>query len=392
MTEVKLSSNELKKILKYIIANNQMLQREDKNPTAVAVEGIAGIGKTSSIIELSDELNMGFQKVNLSQLEELGDLVGYPIKEYKVSKVLEDGTIIEKWITESLLPTYIRSKYKYSGENKMSYAIPEWVQSLEENTILMFDDFTRADPRFMQAVMEIIDRQEYISWRLPKNCTIILTSNPDDGNYNVSSLDIAQQTRFVKINMKFDLDSWVEWALKNNIDERCINFMLANSEIVDEKLNSRALTTFFNTLASIKDYSSNLPLIQQLGEATIGIGPTGVFISFINKRLDKLISIKELFDYTKGVSEIEKVLKEQVGEGKDYRADIASIISRKATVYAVNSKDPVRKLCERLIFIGESEVFSEDLTFEMYRKLTSSNPTKFAPLARIEKYQQIMSI
>ena len=54
----------------------------------------------------------------------------------------------------------------------------------------------------MQATMEILDRQEYVSWKLPKNWHILLTTNPDNGDYNVTSLDVAQKTRFISVELK----------------------------------------------------------------------------------------------------------------------------------------------------------------------------------------------
>jgi MoxR-like ATPase len=72
--------------------------------------------------------------------------------------------------------------------------------------------------RFTQAAMELIDKQTYLSWKLPKGWTIILTSNPDNGNYFVTSLDNAQKTRFISIDIKFDVDCWAEWAEKEKID------------------------------------------------------------------------------------------------------------------------------------------------------------------------------
>ena len=48
---------------------------------------------------------------------------------------------------------------------------------------------------FMNAIMELIDRGEYLSWKLPVNCHLFLTSNYDNGEYSVtSSLDEAQKT------------------------------------------------------------------------------------------------------------------------------------------------------------------------------------------------------
>ena len=62
----------------------------------------------------------------------------------------------------------------------------------------------------MQATMELIDRQEYI-FGLPKNWHVLLTTNPDNGDYNVTALDTAQRTRFISTAVKLDADVWL-WA------------------------------------------------------------------------------------------------------------------------------------------------------------------------------------
>ena len=110
----------------------------------------------------------------------------------------------------------------------MGYATPAWLPS-EENpngTILLLDDYTRANQLFMQATMELINECKYISWSLPKNTSIILTSNPDNGEFQVSSLDSAQKTRFINFNVKLNIEDWATWAEFNQIDGRCINFCL----------------------------------------------------------------------------------------------------------------------------------------------------------------------
>lgn len=75
----------------------------------------------------------------------------------------------------------------------------------------MLDDFTRCTSAISQAVMEIICRQEYISWKLPKYTTLILTENPDDGSYNVNSMDEALASRYMKFDVKFDIQSWANF-------------------------------------------------------------------------------------------------------------------------------------------------------------------------------------
>lgn len=65
-----------------------------------------------------------------------------------------------------------------------------------------------ANSLFQQAIMELICTGKYISWKLPKYTNILLTSNFDNGSYQVSSLDAAQMSRLVNFQIKFDIKVW----------------------------------------------------------------------------------------------------------------------------------------------------------------------------------------
>ena len=65
---------------------------------------------------------------------------------------------------------------------------------------------------FKGAVMELINEGTYVSWSLPKNTTIALSRNPDDGNYSVQSEDSALLSRYIDFNIKFNIDAFAEWA------------------------------------------------------------------------------------------------------------------------------------------------------------------------------------
>jgi hypothetical protein len=164
----------------------------------------------------------------------------------------------------------------------MSYAAPEWIAGYEGPGILILDDYSRADQRFLQSAMELIDRQQYISWKLPKGWTILLTTNPDDGNYLVNTMDEAQKTRFVSVEMKWDSEKWAEWAEQQHIDGRCINFVLMHSEIVTPKVNPRSITTFFNCISSFTSFEDNLPMVQMIGEGSVGPETATLFTTFIH--------------------------------------------------------------------------------------------------------------
>lgn len=137
----KINLDEFKTIFHYIIDNNKRLVNEGKMPTAIALEADAGIGKTSTILQIAEEMNMGFIKLNLSQCEELGDLIGFPIKEYYVCS--DDGDC--QWVSSDLLAYYLQNGYKVQNMTRMSYAPPTWMpkEENEHGCILLLDDYSR---------------------------------------------------------------------------------------------------------------------------------------------------------------------------------------------------------------------------------------------------------
>lgn len=64
---------EFKEIFNYLVDNNRRLQDEGKKTSSVGLEGPAGIGKTAIVEQIAQERGMTFIKLNLSQLEEIGD-------------------------------------------------------------------------------------------------------------------------------------------------------------------------------------------------------------------------------------------------------------------------------------------------------------------------------
>ena len=377
-TEVSLNIKEAKQFLKHIISNNRYLQAQGKPPVAVEVVGDSGIGKTSTILQLAKETNLNFVKLNLAQIEELGDLVGFPIRQFEVCKADNDCL----WIDEHAVEEYTKQGYKFTGLNRMSYCPPEWISGKTNGGILLLDDWNRADVRFIQAVMELIDRQQYISWELPKDWHIILTSNPDNGDYLVNSIDSAQKTRFISVNLKFDINCWGEWAESATIDNRCINFLLKHPELVSTNTNSRSITTFFNSISSINSFDNELGLIQMVGEGSVGPEFTTMFTMFINNKLDKIISPETIMTH-ESEEYVLNTLKGVIGKDDKYRADLASILTTRITnfssFYAKNNKVE-KAYIDRLAFLMNEVVFAVDLKYKMVKNIYNDNTSAYKSL------------
>jgi hypothetical protein len=420
MAQVNLNVTELKGFVNHIITNNRYLQEAGKNSVSVEVVGESGIGKTSTIVELAQDNNLKFVKLNLAQIEELGDLVGFPVRQfqmYKEKKVAikqQDNlsmvtatqraagtslanlnqTVTKKvgqWVDELAVQEYLKNGYKMTGKNRMSYCAPEWIADAKAGGILLLDDWNRADTRFIQAVMELIDRQSYISWTLPKDWHIILTANPDNGDYMVNSVDSAQKTRYVTANLKFDVNVWAQWAEGAGIDTRCINFLLLHPELVTQETNARSITTFFNAISSFDSFEDNLGMIQMIGEGSVGDAFASMFTTFINNKLDKLVTPKDLLTH-ENEQYILNELRSCIGKDDTYRADIASTLAtRLGNFSVVYSQDNTinQKVTDRLKALCTKDYFTNDLKYLIVRTIFNGNKKKFNKLMMIPEIVQM---
>jgi hypothetical protein len=410
MAQVNLNIDDLKGFMGHIINNNRFLQKEGKLPVSIEVLGESGIGKTSTVKEIAEEHDLDFVKLNLAQIEELGDLVGFPTRQFQMYKEqvvkvgksddiqyssqaaasedltkMSQNTVTKKvgqWVNELAVADYLKNGYKMTGKNRMSYCAPEWIADKKAGGILLLDDWNRADVRFIQACMELVDRQTYISWSLPKDWHIVLTANPDTGDYMVNSVDSAQKTRYITANLQFDVDVWARWAEEAGIDSRCINFLLLHPELVTQETNARAITTFFNSISSFENFEDNLPYIQMIGEGSVGDEFASMFTVFINNKLDKLVTPKDLLTHD-NESYILGELTGCVGKDDNYRADIASTLATRLANYSVvYSKENTitQKITDRLEALCTKDYFTNDLKYLVVRTIFNGNKQKFNKL------------
>lgn len=379
-----LNLSEFQKNLNYLIDNNHNLIDKGDTPIAICIEGDAGLGKTAVVEEVAKNKNMTFVKINLAQIEEPAELVGFPYKEYKV-KINNE----EHWVSSDILSA-LNKDAVLTKEVRMSYATPSWLprEFNPNGTMLVLDDFSRSNSLIIQAVMEIINTGSYISWKLPKYTSVVLTTNPDDGQYSVNSLDKAVVSRMITFKGKFDIEIWAKWADSFGIDSRAINFALSyNHELFEEVdqsgeilANARSYTTFCRAISGLSDWSDSksLEIIHQIcagcffDENNV-VG--NLFTTFIHNRLDKLIEAKDIIDLK--WETLEQKLHESLYSSGSLNANVANILRIRLENYLekyfkTKGSDP-EKVKDRLIEFINSPVryFTKDQLFKVISKITN---------------------
>jgi hypothetical protein len=208
----------------------------------ILMVGQMGIGKTQIVEQVVNELavelgnfgtksfdltnpkdietlreNFGFVDLRLAT-QEPADLVGYPFLLDKISKLFKKA-------------------YKV-----LSHAQPEWFPEEGTRGILFLDELNRAPTDVRQAIFQLVKERRLHTHNLPKGWFIVAAINPDNGQYQVETLDKAMFRRFCVIKVRTNEDIWLRWATKADINEKIRGFiaqhpnLLVNEEKIELEL------------------------------------------------------------------------------------------------------------------------------------------------------------
>jgi MoxR-like ATPase len=299
----KVSADSIRLLIEHSL--NTMLQSQQR-PAPVCIWGTHGIGKTELVRDVAKAKGCAFVYVAPAQFEEMGDLIGMP----KIADAA-DATQVTRFVP------------------------PEWTPRTEGPGIMLLDDVNRADDRILRGIMQLLQYYELISWSLPSKWLIVLTANPDGGDYSVTPLDDAMLNRMLHVTMEFDARAWAQWAERAGVDERGINFVLTYPELVNNRRTTpRSLVQFFQAIQSIDNLQEQLPLVKMLGDASLDEETTQGFLNFIQFRLDQLPSPVELLDatdFSAAAARLERLAK---GPDGSKRLDILSVVVTRLNNYA----------------------------------------------------------
>lgn len=334
----KATATEIETFLLHILSTNEIIVQESKKPLPVCIWGQHGVGKSQFVMNFAQQYGYELAYIAPAQFEEMGDLLGMP-------KIIDSQTV---------------------------FAPPAWVPTTNNKGIFLIDDVNRADDRILKGIMQLLQNHELISWKLPKSWTIILTANPDNNNYNVTSMDDAILTRMLHITMVFDPTAWSIWAIQNNIHEDAINFLLTHPETVTgQRSTPRTLVQFFENLRNITDWNANLSLIQMLGEATLDPETVAAFINFIQSDRKLLPTPHQILNATNFSTVLNTIFNNLI-TSQHTRIDLIATLCSRLIIFANTKKLSNLELENLKSFIKEAPL-PEDLRFTFAQDLIRSN-------------------
>lgn len=293
--------------------------------------GTMGIGKSSGIKNATKDLakdlgmdfqigedknakNFGFIDVRASQLEP-SDVKGIPLT-YKDDR----------------------------GKFKTNWAIPNWLPSNPDSKgILFFDELNLANQSVQSAFYELILDRRLGDYILPDGWIIISAGNTTNDKANVFDVGSPLLNRFTHYVLKIpSKDEWINWALKNNINNWIITFLEFKPSYLykfDRQNKDKSFATprtweFASRL--LDNCNSNNDRKKQFISASVGDGIATEFMAFI--KLKDKIDIDAIFKNPEMVKNIREI---------DLKYSLLGIVTEK---YKSDKKDLEKciEICKNL--------------------------------------------
>jgi len=220
-----------------------------KIKTPIVSVGVAGIGKTQTILDVAAEMNLPCSVLRIGSKQDVGDLLGSMYVE-------ENGSVrISK------------------------YAPPSWYTVIKEGGILFLDEVNRCKPQLQDAVMQILDQKRLDEYVLSDNTIVLGAMNPATEEYDVNEFEAAVVDRFIAVSVENSVEDILTYAISHGWNQSIIDLIAygghdiavtGKTDLPQKKFTPRGL----RQLQDIAPVIADVPEVAN--ELVIGaIGPKG---------------------------------------------------------------------------------------------------------------------
>lgn len=177
----------------------------------VLLMGPPGIGKTTIMEQIADELEVAF--------------VSYSMTHHTRQSAIGLPSIVTK--------TYGGKEYKVS-EYTMSEIIASVYEAMEatgkKNGILFLDEINCVSETLAPAMLQFLQYKVFGGHKVPEGWIVTTAGNPPEYNDSVREFDAAMRDRLKIINVREDYKVWKEYAEETGIHPAIISYLNENEK------------------------------------------------------------------------------------------------------------------------------------------------------------------
>ena len=349
---VKINARELESLLAATPASQNIM-----------LTGKHGIGKSQILEKFFTARGERVVILFLGQMSDPGDLIGLPRLDETTGKTL-------------FMPPY-------------------WFSTDGKPVVLFLDELNRARPEVLQTIMDLTLNRVLAGRKLPEGSRVISAVN-DGEEYQLTDLDPALVSRFNIYEFKPTAQEWLLWASKAGLDNRVINFISENPEMLDgaaftredQGLEKSPDRRGWERVSKVLQTNEVTPLLKTVIAGIVGMPAASKFFAVINQK--RLPSAKEILlgDFAKQRPALKKCTTPELASvnesifrfietnGYDEK-DSAKVAKNFAAYFEFLSGEKFREAQAHFVNQYSSSLYPSTMSFvimhcpELYQKITA---------------------
>ena len=251
------------------ILDREFTSTDEGHHTPVMLWGPPGVGKSQIVAQIGARHAAPVIDIRLSQMEP-SDLRGIPFR---------SGNQVE-WAIPAVLPNSDRHGPR---------------------GILFLDEITSAPPSVSAAAYQLILDRKLGEYEVPTGWAIFAAGNRQGDRGVTYTMPAPLANRLSHFEVETNLDDWVLWAYRNNIDERVIAFLRFRPELLFDFDPAHNPVAFPSPRSwefahrSLQKFADQPALLQGTMQACVGPAAGIELHAFVNS-LDKMPDLDSIIE------------------------------------------------------------------------------------------------
>ncbi len=214
--------------------------------------------------------------------------------------------------------------------------------SEEVVNILFLDEISSCTPAVQAAAYQITLDRTIGEHKLPDNCIVVAAGNRMNDKSVVSKMPKALANRLMHIEVEIDVDSWIEWAKDNGINDIVIKFISDNKKclMMDHQYNDNLAYATPRTWEMVSKLLNNTKMItysiEPLVAGLVGKDVALEFMRYVVVNGD-IPSVEDIFNGK--------------GEYKPLTETQNEVLKNVIINYAKTEKDNINKIVNSVKFV-----------------------------------------
>ena len=178
------------------------------------------------------------------------------------------------------------------GTKTMKVSVPSFWPT-RENTTIAYEEFNTCTRAVQNCALQLLHDKALGAHKLPKDTFQVLLGNRAQDRVNIEKLSSAVVGRICNIQVRLDLDTFIKWAQKNDVDAMVLSFLRFRPDLLTtfngakwDGVSGYASPRAWEKASNITKVSTNRHVRHALLQGTLGDGAAAEYLGFLAHEAD----------------------------------------------------------------------------------------------------------